>query len=121
MSSPEEVVQAQLQAYNARDIDAFVSTYAEDVQLFEHPSKLLVAGAAQLRARYVERFKETNLHAEITKRIVMGDLVIDHERVTRTFPEGPGTSEAVVIYEVRAGKIARAWLLAGPKTLSAGK
>ena len=117
---PEAIVQAQLEAYNARDIEAFVSTYAEDVQLFEHPTKLLAAGSAQLRARYVERFKEPNLHAVITKRIIMGDIVIDHERVTRTFPEGPGTLEAIAIYEVRAGRIARAWLVMGPKTLDSG-
>ena len=27
----------------------------------------------------------------------MGNMVIDHERVTRTFPEGPGMLEAVAV------------------------
>ena len=116
--NPEAIVQAQLEAYNARNIDAFVSTYADDVQLFEHPAKLLAVGLAQLRERYVERFKEPNLNAVIAKRIVMGNTVIDHERITRTFPEGPGKLEAVAIYEVRAGKIAKVWLVFGPKTLT---
>jgi hypothetical protein len=118
-SSPEAIVQAQIEAYNARDIDAFVATYAEDAQLFEHPAKLLAAGSAQLRERYAARFKDPNLHGVIVKRIVMGNVVVDHERVTRTFPEGRGVLDAVAIYEVENGKIAKVWLILGPKTLDA--
>ena len=118
-SSPEAVVQAQVEAYNARDIDAFMGAYTEDAQRFEHPAKLLAAGSAQLRERYASRFKEPNLHAVIVKRIVMGNVVVDHERVTRTFPEGAGVLDAVAIYEVQNGKIAKAWLIFGPKSLDA--
>jgi|SoiMethySBSTD1v2_1073268.scaffolds.fasta_scaffold89533_9 hypothetical protein len=117
-TDPEAIVQAQLEAYNAHDIDAFVATYADDAQIFEHPAKLLAAGPAQLRERYTARFKEPNLRAVVAKRIVMGNMVIDHERVTRTFPEGPGMLEAVAIYEVQSGKIAKVWLVMGPKTLN---
>jgi hypothetical protein len=114
----EAIVQAQLEAYNAHDIDAFVATYADDAQIFEHPATLLADGSAQIRERYAARFKEPNLRAEIVKRIVMGNRVIDHERVARTFPEGPGLSEAVAIYEVQNGRIAKVWLVMGPKTLN---
>lgn len=115
---PEAIVQAQLDAYNAHDIDAFLATYADDAQIFEHPAKLLASGLTQLRERYTARFKEPNLHAIIPKRIVMGNVVIDHEKIARTFPEGPGTLEAVAIYEVQGGKIARVWLVMGPKALT---
>ncbi len=114
---PETVVQAQVDAYNAHDLDAFVATYAEGVQLFEHPSTLLAEGKARLRERYAGRFADAILHAEIAKRIVMGNTVVDHEKVRRTFPEGTGTIEAVAIYEVSGGRIAKAWLIYGPKTL----
>jgi putative hydrolase of HD superfamily len=117
ITSPEAIVQAQLEAYNARDLEAFVATYADNVQIFEHPAKLLAAGPAQLRERYAARFKEPNLHAVIARRIVMGNTVIDHELITRTYPEGPGTLEAIAIYEVQDGKIAKVWLVLGPKTL----
>jgi len=46
--SPEAIVQAQIEAYNARDIDVFLATYAEDAQLFEHPAKLLANGSVQI-------------------------------------------------------------------------
>jgi hypothetical protein len=116
-SDPEAVVQRQLEAYNARDIEALVATYAEDAQQFEHPSKLLAGGSAQLRERFAVRFKEHNLHAILLKRIVMGSVVIDQEKVTRTFPEGTGTIELVAIYEVQNGRIAKAWFISGPKAL----
>ncbi|HUR45546.1 MAG TPA: nuclear transport factor 2 family protein [Candidatus Saccharimonadales bacterium] len=119
MSDPESVVQRQLDAYNSRDIDALMSTYAEDAEIFEHPSKLVGHGAAQLRERFTLRFKEPNLHAHLQKRIVMGHIVIDHELVTRTFPEGPGTLECVMIYEIQNGRIAKAWSIAGAKILDA--
>lgn len=115
--NPETVVQRQLNAYNARDIDALIATYAEDARIFEHPSKLLASGSAELRERYVARFKEANLHARLLKRIVMANFVVDHERVTRTFPEGTGEIDLVMIYEVQSGTIARAWSIVGNKTV----
>ncbi len=116
-TSPEAVVQAQLEAYNAHDMAAFLAAYADDAQIFEYPAKLLASGKAEMRERYTARFKEINLHAVVVKRIVMGNVVVDHERVTRTFPEGQGTLDAVLIYEIQSGRIARAWLIPGPKIL----
>ncbi len=111
-------MQRQVEAYNAHDLDALMLTYAESAQQFEHPSQLLASGSAAIRERFATRFQEPNLHAHLINRIVSGNLVIDHEKVTRTFPEGPGTLELVAIYEVLAGKITRAWFTPGSKTLA---
>ena len=111
------VVQRQLEAYNARDIDAFVATYADDVQLFELPDKILMRGATHLRERYVERFRDTLLHADIVNRIAIGDTVVDHERVRLTLPQGPSTVEAIAIYQVRDGKIINVWFRRGEPKL----
>lgn len=116
-SDPEAVVQRQLDAYNARDVEALVATYAEDAEQYEYPATLLTSGAQQVHERSASRFQEPNLHARLIKRIVMGSVVIDHEEVTRTFPEGPGRIELVAIYEVRAGRIATARFIFGTKTL----
>src|SRR5512140_849891 len=115
---PESVVQEQFDAYNARDIEAFLALYDEDAQLFEHPSKLLAAGSAELRERFSARFMEPDLHAVLRRRILMGNIVVDHEEVTRTFPEGKGKLELIVIYEVHHGRISQAWVIPGVKTLS---
>jgi hypothetical protein len=113
------VVQRQLEAYNARDVDAIVATYADDAQQFEHPGKLLATGAAQLRERFTVRFQEPNLYAALLNRMVMGNIVIDHERVTRTFPEGNGKIELIAIYEVKDSRIAKATFIFGPRTMDA--
>ena len=116
-SDAEAVVQRQLDAYNAHDVEALAATYAEDAEQFEHPSTPLASGLASLRQRWTSRFKDPLLHAELRMRIVMGRVVIDHESVRSTFPEGPGKTELVAIYEVRNGKIAKAWFIIGAKTL----
>jgi hypothetical protein len=116
-NDPAAVVQRQLDAYNARDIDALIATYAADAQLFEFPAKLLASGSAAIRERFLARFQEPNLHAALLNRTVMGQTVVDHEEVSRTFPEGMGKIRLLMIYEVQAGKIAKAWSIAGEKTM----
>lgn len=117
-SDPAGVIERQVEAYNRKDIEALIALYTPDSELYEHPSTLLCKGTAQLKARYLDRFKEPNLHAVIKHRSVIGPLVIDHEVVTRSFAEGPGTIEVAIIYEVKAGRITRSWMLPGIKTLT---
>ena len=97
-------MQRQLEACNARDIDALIAIYTADAQMFEHPAKLIASGSSALRECFLTRFTEPNLYAQLLKRVVM-ERVIDHERVTRTFPDGPGSVELVMIYEVQNEKI----------------
>ena len=110
-------VQKQLEAYNARDIDAFMEWWADDCQYYEFPSRLLASGAAEVRERHVARFKEPNLHGALAKRIAVANVVVDQETVTRTFPDGPGEVDVVAIYEVENGKITKAWFKMGPPRL----
>jgi hypothetical protein len=116
-SNSEAVVQRQLDAYNAHDVEALAATYADHAEQFEHPCTLLARGLASLRQRWIERFKDPLLYAELLKRTVMGHMVIDHESVRSTFPTGPGKTELIAIYEVQEGKIAKAWFIVGAKTL----
>ncbi|NTJ44692.1 SnoaL-like domain-containing protein [Agrobacterium larrymoorei] len=102
-------VQKQLEAYNARDIDAFMPWWAEDCEYYAFPDTLLAANAAEIRARHVERFKEPDLQGKLLKRIVVDDVVIDYETVTRTFPQGIGEIDVICIYVIAESKIAKAW------------
>ena len=120
-SSPEIVVQRQLDAYNAKDLEAWLATYAPDAKQYEHPVKLLTSGHAEIRARTAPRFQEPSLHAKLIKRTVMGSVVIDHEDVTRDFPEGPGRIELVCIYVVERGLIQSASFIFGPQVLDRGR
>ena len=106
--SPVEIVQKQVEAYNAHDLEAFAATYAEDAQIFRLPSaEPMISGKDELRIFYGNnRFQAPELHAEIVNRMALGNKVIDHERITG-LPNSP--FEVVVIYEVRDGLIARVW------------
>ncbi|XVJ71630.1 MAG: SnoaL-like domain-containing protein [Rhizobacter sp.] len=116
--SPETIVQRQLDAYNAKDLDAWLATYAEDAKQFALGGELLADGHAAIRARTAPRFSEPNLFAKLLSRTVIGHVVIDHEEVTRTFPEGPGHVELVCIYQVAHGKIQSATFNIGPPVLA---
>jgi putative hydrolase of HD superfamily len=118
-ASAEDIARRQLDAYNARDIDAFMAEWAEDAQYFAFPSTLLASGAAAIRARHVERFREAGLHGELLQRMVVGNLVVDRERVSRMFPDGPGKVDVIAMYEVENGKIAKAWFRLGEPVLDA--
>ncbi len=115
--SPVAVVQAQLDAYNAKDLGALMATYAPDAQQFALHGALLAQGHEQIRPRYQERFLEPDLHARLLNRSVLGNFVTDLEIVTRNFPEGRGTVEMLCVYEVVDGRIVRASFATGEKRL----
>jgi hypothetical protein len=74
-SSPLQVVQAQVDAYNRGDIDAFLNTYAPEVNLYNFPDELLSSGLASMRENYAKLFeKAPQLHASITNRSHPGQL-----------------------------------------------
>lgn len=119
MSSAEAVVQRQLDAYNARDLEAWLAIDAVDARQCLLHEGLIASGHAEMRARMQSRFAEPDLHAELLSRQVMASVVVDHERITRNFPEGIGTVEMLCIYEVSEGRIAKASFAMGPTRLGA--
>ncbi|UFN50555.1 nuclear transport factor 2 family protein [Roseomonas sp. OT10] len=112
-SDPTLPVQRQLDAYNARDIEAFMACWAEDCAYYGFPGQLLAQGAAAVRARHVERFREPDLHGRLLHRMAVGNLVTDHEVVTRNLPGGRAEVGVIALYEVIDGRIARAWFRMG--------
>ena len=109
MTKAEDIVQAQLDAYNTRDLARFVACYAEDARVYRPPvAEPSLAGRAALAAHYgAHRFNLPALHADLVSRMLLGNQVVDHERV-HGVTEQP--FEAVVVYEVNAaGLIAAVW------------
>lgn len=106
--TPEAAVQQQLDAYNARDIDRFVAVYAKDVLIFRPPApEPSMSGLEAVRKFHAEqRFILPKLHAELKGRIVLGNKVIDHERVSG-IKDAP--FEVAVVYEVTDGLIRKVW------------
>ena len=109
IETPVALVQRQLNAYNAGNIDAFLEPYADDIELFLFPNKLMSKGKEAMRKDYAELFaKNPDLHCEIKGRIVQGDVVIDKESVTGV---GQNKIEATAIYQIREGKIAKVYFI----------
>jgi putative hydrolase of HD superfamily len=108
----ERVVQAQVDAFNRHDVEAFMAAFTPDVIFWEYPADTVFAGAARVHGHYAELFGDPDakdLHAEIRQRIVKGRFVIDHELVTGL--PGEGSHVSVVIYEVVGGRIKNAWFM----------
>jgi imidazolonepropionase-like amidohydrolase len=106
--TPEALVQRQLNAYNFRNIDAFLDTYADDVELYTYPDKLVSKGKEAMRKSYALMFANIpNLHCEILGRIVQGNIVIDKERVQ--FKDR--MEEATAIYHIENNKIKKVYFI----------
>lgn len=113
-TAPISVVQAQLDAYNARDIDAFMATFHPQAELFSigDPTPR-ASGREAVRAIYADLFERSpGLHSELVNRMVIGNRVLDHERITGR--EGGEVLEIVMLYEVEDGAIRRAWAIRSP-------
>jgi len=107
-SDPETIVQKQLDHYNNRDIEGFLDTYTEDVELYNFPSEKRSTGKIEMRKGYSDFFESTpDLHCEIKNRIVIANKVIDEEFITAN----GNNFSAVAIYEVENGKIAKVTFL----------
>ena len=106
--NPESVVQRQLDAYNDRDLDSFMACYSDEVQLFRPPQpQPLMQGQAAMAAHYAtKRFNLPGLHAQLVQRMVVGNKVVDHERISGVRDE---PYEAAVVFELSAGLITKVW------------
>lgn len=104
--TPEQVVQENLDFYNQRNIDGFMTSFSNDITMYNlGNSTPTVVGRDQVRKVYTQLFERSpKLHSTILKRIVMGNKVIDHESITGR-NGNPEALELVLIYEVKNQKI----------------
>lgn len=102
------LVQRQLNAYNGHNLEAFLEPYADDVEIYQFPSKLQMKGKEQMRKAYEFITKTPGLHCQLQNRIIQGNTVIDHERV---WGFGGQAVEAVAIYETSGGKIRKVYFV----------
>lgn len=108
MTRPEDPVQAQLDAYNAHDLERFLAPYHDDVRVFRPPAQEpVLVGKQAFGAHYAKnRFNLPQLHAALLNRIVSGSRVVDHEHITG-LPDGP--LSAIAVYEVDDDRIRTVW------------
>ncbi len=101
MSSAETVVEEQVSAYNEHDLERFVATYADDVEIVGRDGHIL-RGHEALTRTYGPLFAAGDIRAEILGRLSCGEWVVDHERASAS---GRPSIEVLVAYKVAAGRI----------------
>jgi hypothetical protein len=104
----KDPVQTQVDAYNARDIDAFAAAYHADVVITDASGRAIMSGQDSIREEYGALFEASpDLRAEILGRVCSGAWTVDQERVTR----GDESRDVLVAYEVAEGLITRVVML----------
>ena len=104
-------VEAQLEAYNARDVERFLACYSADVVVQDGAGTTLMQGREAMRAEYEAFFAGyPDLRGEIVQRINAGDYVIDEERI-HGWQRDP--VHAVAIYHISDGLIDHVRLIDG--------
>ena len=100
------VVEAQFDAYNAQDLDAYCGYFTDDVIVADYNGAITRQGMDAYRTAYAGTFGQFPQNkAILVSRMVVGNTVIDHEKVVRG-PEGP-EFEVAAIYTFRDNKICR--------------
>lgn len=117
LTEAEQLVQQQLDAYNSKNIEAWLGCYAPDAVQLDFHGAVLANGHDQMRERIRQRFNEPDLHAQLLNRMVMGDWVTDHELIQRNFPQGRGQVEMLCLYQVKQGLIVKALFQLGQPEL----
>lgn len=107
MSEPTDAVDRQVAAYRDRDLERFLACYAADTKVRDFDGNVLMDGLEAMRGWYGTLFRDSpQLRADIPRRIVAGDYVIDEEVGSGIVMAGfPSEEHIAVVYRVRDGLI----------------
>lgn len=108
--TPAQLAQKQLDAYNQRNLEAFLEPYAEDVKIYNFPNELTLEGKEKMREGYGQMFENTtDLHCTLMDRMVLENTVIDREYVI--FNKNQAPVEVIAIYKIKDEKIAEVYFI----------
>lgn len=105
-AAPTAVVDRQIAAYAARDIGAFMVCFDPDAVIHILTMGRNLTGTEAIRAVYGRSFSDKSERRDIALvgRLTYGPYVTDHEAISSE------RAEALVIYEVRKGRIREVWI-----------
>ena len=113
MSMATDVVDAQIEAYRARDVERFLAHYADDISVVLFDGTPMFADKQVMREQYGKLFADSpDLSVIIASRMTAGVFVVDQEEVSGFhFGDMPTEMTALSIYQVTDGKISKLMLL----------
>jgi uncharacterized protein (TIGR02246 family) len=104
--SNSQTIDSLVAAYNAHDARAFADHFSVDASHGNLNSDIRQQGREEIYRRYVEVFAQfPQNHTQVLHRTVLGQYVLDHERVRRSPDADP--FEVVAIYTFDAELIQR--------------
>lgn len=106
---PVQVVQAFIDAVNARDVDQVIACFSADAVLQDDAVHILAQGEEALREHFGWFITQSpNLHAEIPSRLHVGSWVVQVEHTTGLVLEEPVPDfDIISAYQVEDGKIVK--------------
>jgi len=105
MESVLKPVIAQLEAYNNQDIEKFIVNFAKNCVVEDGEGNVLMTGRTIMYESYKRMFEASpELHCHLSSRIVVGNYVIDEERVTGRMGN-PEEGHVVAVYRIENEKI----------------
>jgi len=107
------IVQDQIGAYNARDLDGLMQYYADNAVIVDGRGAVIDEGRERIRAVFKRVFAENpELHAEVPTAFHVGDWVAIHS-IVRDWAMEDGSRQQmqwIEVYHVVNGKIERVQL-----------
>lgn len=111
MTDSHDVFRRQVAAFNARDLEEFLATYAEDAVVAAMPPARPLVGRDALREHYSRRLAEPGIHCEVLDCAVFGGCwLVALERVASLGAE----TEVLAVFEIADGLITRSTNLQRP-------
>lgn len=99
-----EIVEKQALAYNAHDVDLYMQTMADSIEMFRLPGQQIdLKGFDSVRSAYNFLKTSPDLYCRILNRIVVDNMIVDHEEVYFQGERKP--RYFIAIYYVEKGKI----------------
>jgi len=113
MSIETDIVDAQIEAYRARDVERFLSNYADDASVVMFDGAVMFGSKEAMREQYGKLFADSpDLQVTIAARITAGEFVVDEEHLSGFhFGDMPAEMTAVAIYRITDRKIAKLMIL----------
>jgi hypothetical protein len=107
LAGAEAVFRRQVDAFNARDLEHYLETFAPDAVVHGVTAGLPLRGREELRAHYSARLADPRLHCEALEVLVWpGGWIIARERVTSS----AGVRDVTAMFAIAGDAIARAFI-----------
>ena len=103
-TSPVQIIQQQMEAFNAHDLDAFCAPCAAEIRVESADGQVLLDGDEEFRNWYGGHWSANpGLKSDLLDRISVGEWVID-ENVVSGFADG-SQDHNVIVFRVAGGLI----------------